>query len=397
MIEETTANGTVLFDIDAIDGDEPGTPNSDVTFDLSDSRLPFYVNPTTGVLTVEGMLSAGFYDIVVIAEDNGSPQIRSNASYIVEVFPPNLNSPEFQPPFDFAVIENFASNSTPVHTFSVTDADPANEGIVNLTLVASGYAENFRLEVNYPVPTGTVQGVLYLEMPVDRESVENFTIEVVAIDNANELFQRNSSQVFNVSVDDENDEDPYFIDGPYATNVGEDATNGTVFFQVAANDADIGINAELSFSLGVGSDFNGTFSIDESSGNVSVIGVLLKASRDFYQLVIVVTDLAGDPSGRTNETTLNVTIIEVNDNAPVFSPGTPTNRTIPENTYPGLLLVQFNVSDADTGVAMEYDLSLEQEASVFRLDNNTLVLNTNVDIEVSQASVITVSCDYQTN
>ncbi len=378
MIEQTTANETQLFDVDAFDRDQVGTANSQVTFALYNPSLPFSIDPSTGVLVIEGVLQAGLYDIVVVAEDNGSPRLSSNASFFVEVFPPNVYPPVFQLPFEFNVTENFASNSTPVHVFSVTDADPGDEGLVNMSLVSSGYASFFRLEVSNPDLSGAAEGRLFLETPFDRESIETFTLDLEATDNAHNLFRLNSSQTFNVTVLDANDNDPYFLFAPYAANVAEDATGGFVFFQVAADDDDIGTNAELTFSLGPDSDFNGTFSVDPSSGNVSVEGTLLKAIRDFYQLTIIVTD----SGGLTNTTTLNVTVIEVNDNHPLINPDTPTNRTISEDTASGYQLIQVNVSDADTGVSGEYVLSLEQESTVFRLDGNILVLNRMVDIEV---------------
>ena len=96
----------------------------------------------------------------------------------------------------------------------------------------------------------------------------------------------------------------------------------------------------------------------------------------------MVTDLAGSPLGLSSNTTLNVSLIEVNDNPPIFDADTPSNITIPEDTDPGFVLLNISVSDADTGPSGEVELRLQQRGSVFRLDGYSLVLNMAVDFEV---------------
>ena len=151
---------------------------------------------------------------------------------------------------------------------------------------------------------------------------------------------------------------------------------------MTATDNDVGSNANLSFSLAEGSDFNDTFSIDPTLGDVSVIGLLHRATRSSYVLTIIVTDLGGSPFGLSSNTTLSVTVIEVNDNSPIFDPDTPLNVTILEDTYPGFVLLNVSVSDADTGPSGDVVLRLQQRGSVFRLEEYSLVLNEAVDFEV---------------
>lgn len=380
MIIQSTSAGTLLFTVAGDDGDQPGTPNVQLNFDLQNPSLPFAIDSDTGELTVNGTLDVQTYEIVVVVSDNGSPKLSSTASFFVEVAPANSFSPQFQPPLDFSFSENEVP-TTPVFNFTVTDDDTGPEGTVNLTLLPSTYSTSFRLEFSYEAD-GSTQGRLFLTSDFDRETVQNFTLDVAASDIGHEMFRRNNSTVFSIDVLDQNDNSPMFIGAPYSMNVGENATGGFSFFQVEASDRDVGVNADLRFSLAEGSDYNDTFSVNRTLGDVSVIGTLHRATRSSYLLTIVVTDLAGSPLGLSSNTTLNVSLIEVNDNPPIFDADTPSNITIPEDTDPGFVLLNISVSDADTGPSGEVELRLQQRGSVFRLDGYSLVLNIAVDFEV---------------
>ena len=378
IITQATGNGTELFDAEGSDGDEANTPNTDLTFDLVDPTLPFSINADSGVITVDGLLEVRNYDIIVRVSDNGSPVLNSTASFFVDVVPANNFAPEFSPPFAFDITEEEVPSAL-VFQFRVIDMDPGQEGTVNLTLLSSGYSSSFRLEFSYGL--GYTEGELYLESSFDRETTTNFSLEVLATDVGHELFRRNASQEFFVDVLDVNDNFPEFIGAPYAARVGENATGGFSFFRVEADDEDIDFNAELRFSLEDGSDFNGTFEIDDQLGDVMVNGTLLRAVRSFFQLTIIVADQQGLPGGLNTSTTLNVTVVEVNDKFPVFD-DTPETVTIAEDTEEGYVLANISVSDLDTGDAGIVDLSLSQTGSVFRLEGDQLVLNQTVDFEV---------------
>ena len=379
VIDRSTSIGFELFTVEATDKDQSGTPNVEVTFDLQNPSLPFAIDPDSGVLIVNGGLATRTYDVVVVVSDEGSPSLSSTASFFVEVVPPNNYNPQFQLPLEFTFPENEVPNAM-VFQFMVTDDDTGPEGMVNLTLVPSTFSNSFTLEFSYE-SDGTL-GMLFLRSPFDRETVQNFTLTVEATDIGHEMFRKTNSTVLTVEVEDQNDNSPTFIDDPYSANVGENATGGFSFFQVTATDDDVGSNANLSFSLAEGSDFNNTFSVDPTLGDVSVIGMLHRATRSTYTLTIVVTDLGGSPLGLSSNTTLSVTVIEVNDNSPVFDSNTPSNVTIPEDTNPGFVLLNVSVSDADTGPSGEVVLRLQQRGSVFRLEENSLVLNEGVDFEV---------------
>ena len=95
----------------------------------------------------------------------------------------------------------------------------------------------------------------------------------------------------------------------------ENSPPGTVIFQVRATDADYGNNSLITYSL-LPSEYPEKFSIDPSSGNITVIGILDRENKSEVTLRINATD---GTFSVTSE--LFVIITDVNDNGPVFTSG----------------------------------------------------------------------------
>lgn len=365
--------------MDAEDGDPTGS-NSDLTFQLTNTSLPFAIDEISGEITINGSLDAVTYEIEVLVKDGGSPSLNSTGVFTLEVAPANNAAPQFEEPFEFNITENTTPEEA-VFYFTVTDEDSGDEGIANLTLSDSEYSQNFSLEFEETDPS-TVEGRLFLLDPFDRESLPNFTLTIAATDSGYTEYRRSSSQTFSVNVLDVNDNSPEFTDTPYTATVAENRTNGHVFFQASATDADIGTNSELEFSLS--DDLNGLFAINSSSGEVSVKGTLHKATRERYLLDITVSD-RGTPS--LNETTtLNITVDEVNDNDPYISePDTARTLELAEDTETGYVLLNVSAGDNDTGLAGEVELTLRPSSSPFEIENDSLILDSSLDYEVRQS------------
>ena len=66
----------------------------------------------------------------------------------------------------------------------------------------------------------------------------------------------------NIQVLDVNDNSPVFTRHVYARKLAESVSMGTVVEVVRANDADIGNNGEVSYSISVGNDEGNWFTFD---------------------------------------------------------------------------------------------------------------------------------------
>lgn len=370
IIAQSAENGTHLFVAMASDSDQEGTPNSQFTFSILDTSLPFSIDPIMGNASVSSTIPQfGLYQVPVGVTDMGDPQLSSSAIFNVSVAPPNLHNPAF--PTDFTAEFHEAAPASAAFIFNVNDGDTGEEGEVTLSLLVSEYSANFTLTQN-----GNT-GMLYLNDSFDRETLANFSLLVQAVDNGNSLFRRTSEAELTVIILDVNDNAPVFENTPYEVMIPEDTSGNYVIFQASATDADIGPNAEILFSL----NNSDVFAIDGSSGNITVTGQLLRATRSFYMVEIIATDQGPDIQ-LSSSTFISITITEVNDNAPVFTNITSGSITIDEDTEPGTVFLELNATDVDTGEAGEVFFSLQQTGIVFALQENSLVLNSTVDFEV---------------
>ncbi|GAB1604982.1 protocadherin Fat 4-like, partial [Argonauta hians] len=121
----------------------------------------------------------------------------------------------------------------------------------------------------------------------------------------------------NINIDDVNDNAPKFTQSNYDFTLMENATIGQSVGHVTAVDKDSGINGKITYSLsGKGSEFFGI----KSNGDIIVkrLNKLLdKEQNDNIVVQVKATDAGIVPN--YDVSSINIEIIDVNDNPPVFS------------------------------------------------------------------------------
>lgn len=382
VIALSSVVGTPVIRVTATDGDEEDTPNSEITFSLSNSSLPFSINSTSGLITTEPDLLGQVYSVVVVASDNGPIALNSSGTITVDVARPNFQAPMFPGVFAFSIEEN-SSPTEPVFEFTVTDSDAGEEGAVRLVLIPSEFSGDFTLQSTLATNGDAMGRLFYNGSGFDREMMSNFTLTVQATDQGSVLFRRSRNATLEVSVDDVNDSPPVFVDAPYAATVSEITNTGVSIARARATDADEGTNAAITYSL----DYTGSeFTIDTNTGDIQVSGDLVVATQS---IIIRASDGVS-----TVSTYINITVTEENDNPPVFSLLPQAVVTLPENTEVGDVLFNVSVVDEDTGVSGAATLSIQQDGNTFRagsylgVNQFFIALNESLDFEVSNSTTI---------
>ena len=121
---------------------------------------------------------------------------------------------------------------------------------------------------------------------------------------------------------DENDHSPSFPAGAYTYTVSENAVIGNTVVTLAATDADIGVNADVTYSLLGATD---VFSINATTGMIFLLQTLNREAVMNYTLNVTATD-----SGQLSTFQLvTIFVTDANDNAPVFS-APYYNASVPE-------------------------------------------------------------------
>ncbi|NWY74943.1 PCDA2 protein, partial [Erithacus rubecula] len=186
-------------------------------------------------------------------------------------------------------------------------------------------------------------------------------------------------RVFHVQLEvtDINDNAPVFPAARKNLSIAETTTPpGSRFPLEGASDADIGANAQLSYTLSPSEHFSlEVKSKDENK--MSVVLVLTKSldreTIPVHRLVLTATD-GGRPS-LTGTMELLISVLDANDNAPQFNQSVYKVHLL-ENTAPGTVFFQVTATDEDEGINREIYYSFSDTISakiqeLFKIDEKS--------------------------
>ncbi|MEQ2261910.1 hypothetical protein XENORESO_017797, partial [Xenotaenia resolanae] len=192
----------------------------------------------------------------------------------------------------------------------------------------------------------TNQGVVSLkkDTTLDRETQDNYILQVVAVDQGTDGL--NATAQLNITVLDYNDNTPQFPSIPYPLQFPEGEYSkekpGEIF-TILPTDADIDLNGEVTLSLSSPHPF---FSFRED-GMLLAVGPLDRESTEVYDLVLKASD-KGSPQ-RENITIIRVSLTDVNDNRPEFSSSIYDRSILLKDAETGMLLLTLSATDRDAG------------------------------------------------
>ena len=176
-------------------------------------------------------------------------------------------------------------------------------------------------------------------------------------------------------IQDVNDNTPVFPKEIIKLEIRESAVKGARYRVNEAHDADIGQNTVKQYSLQKNEHF--VLSVrDDSDGSKSVELVLDKEldrekEHDLSFMLIAVDGGVPQRSGTAN---IHVTVLDANDNAPVFDRAV-YKASLPENAAVDTVVVAVSASDADEGingeVTYEFSRISEKAKKVFSLNSKT--------------------------
>ncbi|XP_068447212.1 protocadherin gamma-A11-like [Clinocottus analis] len=376
-IKENAPAGTFLLTVNASDSDQG--VNGEIEYSLRNkfrgiSSEPFDLNSKTGKLTVKGGLdyeAKQVYEIKVLAADKGVVSLSTHCNVVVRVEDVNDNQPEIDITSLSSRIPEDAPPGTVVALMEVTDLDSGVNGQV-VCSVPSHLPFDLK-----PSPDGQSYSLVTKEN-LDKETINMYDITITAKDLGNPSLS--STKVIQVDVLDVNDNSPLFTESPYHFYVPENNKAGMSVFSVKAEDADGGENAAITYSLdrkSSGPTITSFLNINEANGTISALKSFDFETMKTFQFQVVATD-SGTPSLSSN-VTVNVFILDQNDNAPVILYPVSSNGSaegveeIPRNVNAGHLVTKVRAYDADIGYNGWLLFSLQEltDHSLFGLDRYT--------------------------
>jgi len=178
----------------------------------------------------------------------------------------------------------------------------------------------------------------------DREETDRYSIILVCEDDGTP--SRSTSATIVVEVTDINDRSPELPSNRIRVSVVENNPRRTVLTTVNATDRDSGLNAQLRYSLtplvgGIG----GALTIDPATGVVATNRTFdYEAGPNDLEYLVTVSD-RGEPV-RSATATLQVTVVDSNDNRPRFDRRV-YHVTTPEDVPVGTSVGRVNATDDD--------------------------------------------------
>ncbi|XP_075852273.1 protocadherin gamma-A9 [Microcebus murinus] len=194
-----------------------------------------------------------------------------------------------------------------------------------------------------------------------------------------------------VEVTDINDNAPKFEAEDLEVKINEIAVPGARYPLPEAVDPDVGVNSLQTYQLSP----NRHFSLDVQTADDGTISPELVLERALdreeeaaHHLVLTACD-GGDPR-RSSSVRIHVTVLDTNDNAPVFAQ--PIYRVeVPEDVPPGTQLLTVTASDPDEGangkVAYRFRKVNEKQSLLFQLNEKTGELSTAKGLDYEECSL----------
>uniref|UniRef100_A0A7N4P2C2 Cadherin domain-containing protein n=1 Tax=Sarcophilus harrisii TaxID=9305 RepID=A0A7N4P2C2_SARHA len=192
-------------------------------------------------------------------------------------------------------------------------------------------------------------GNLFLKKKLDREEICGPTEPCVL---PFQILLENPLQFFPIElqVKDINDNSPTFSDPDMFLRISESTASGTPFPLKIAQDLDVGINSLQNYTISHNSHFFLHTHIRSDGRKIPEL-VLDKAldREEQPEFTLILTAMDGGSPPRSGTARVRITVVDVNDNAPVFLQSR-YQVQIPENSPIDSLVVTVSARDLDAGI-----------------------------------------------
>ncbi|XP_029937909.1 protocadherin-17 isoform X2 [Myripristis murdjan] len=372
-IPENSPPGKVLIDLNATDPDEGN--NGQVVYSFSGYaperiRELFSIDSRTGVIKIQGEIDyeeSPVIEIDVQAKDLGPNPIPGHCKVTVKVLDRNDNWPSIGfVSVRQGAISEAAPPGTVIALVRVTDKDSGRNGQLQCRVLGN---VPFKLEENYDNFYTVVT-----DRPLDREVQDEYNVTIVAKDNG--IPPLNSTKSFTVKILDENDNVPRFTKSVYLLQIPENNIPGEYLGSVLAHDPDLGQNGTVYYSIinsnVSGGDVNTYVNVNAANGAIYAVRSFNYEQIKYFDFKVLAKD-AGSPHLESN-TTVRISVLDVNDNIPVIVLPLLQNDTaeihVPRNVGVGYIVTTVRAVDNDYGESgrLTYEISDGNEEHLFEID-----------------------------
>ena len=359
-ISESAPVSSTVAVFQALDPDQMA-----VTFTIGsgNDENRFEIGTSSGEITLRAMLdyeTTTQYAIQITASDG---QQSTSALLTVIVLDENEFAPVFFGDTAFTIVEEQPNAVADVGRVMARDDD--RDAVVSYSFTTQDRTTNlFNLD--------SQSGMITTRSSLDREVLTQVfvppssvaTVMIAASDNGSPPMR--SIQAYTITLQDINDNTPVFSDDSYVNSLPENLppNQAQPVFEATATDADLGINADITYSFTLAENLGNTnpFSIDPAMGTIRITSPLDCELQSSYNFTITARD-GGTPSLSATVTGM-LTVQDENDNAPIFE--FPTyHRTISEDAPAEEVVLTVLATDRDKGVNGEVRYRIMTDSNGF--------------------------------
>ena len=232
-------------------------------FDRNENNYPFKLDPDTGRITAPPLdrEAKSTYKLSVSAQDHGANQIRRSASctITVNILDENDNEPSFSQTIYSASLKEDVPIGTEVLRVLATDPDEGENAVIEYSI------ENATFSV-FTIDKDT--GAIYTSDFLDRESVDEYKFNVLAVDGGKGTV-KSSRAIVTVIITDANDHTPQFDEFPFKINMTATPPIGVPLLRLSATDPDLGAHSQLTYNL-VRPEQRALFELSASEGILTI-------------------------------------------------------------------------------------------------------------------------------
>uniref|UniRef100_A0A8C9X9E5 Cadherin 6 n=1 Tax=Sander lucioperca TaxID=283035 RepID=A0A8C9X9E5_SANLU len=296
-------------------------------------------------------------------------KLEPETEFTVKLHDINDNEPQFSREVYIGSVPERSDIGTSVIQVTATDADDSMYGnSAKLVYSISQGHPYFSVDPN----TGVIQTALGPD-DMDREQREHYQVVIEAKDMAGQRGGLTGSTTINITLTDVNDNPPRFTQSIYQFRVPESSVSGTPVGRILATDRDIGMNAEMYFTIvsGDGMDmFDISTDKDTQEGVITVSKPLDFEKKPSYTVEIQVQNTQVDPrfmsAGSKDMATVRIGVEDV-DEPPLFDKASYLME-VKEDAAVGVAVGSVSAMDPDAARSM-VKYSIDRRTDMDRLFN----------------------------
>ncbi|XP_065255643.1 cadherin-6 isoform X4 [Emys orbicularis] len=284
----------------------------------------FIINENTGDIQATKRLDREEKPVYILRAQainrrTGRP-VEPESEFIIKIHDINDNEPMFTKDVYNASVPEMSDVGTFVVQVTATDADDPTYGNSAKVLYSILQGQPY---FSVESESGIIKTAL---LNMDRENREQYQVVIQAKDMGGQMGGLSGTTTVNITLTDVNDNPPRFPQSAEHFKTPESAPPESPIGRIKANDADVGENAEIEYSIteGDGSDMFGVITDkDTQEGIITVKKALDFEKKKLYTLKVEATNTHVDPRflylGPFKDSTTVRILVEDVDEPPVFS------------------------------------------------------------------------------